>query len=85
MTKYVLVEWPECQYLMNHERFDECYLVEDSAYMCPENLYCEVFKHRSEKERFIDCAAIWISKYLLSATTVEYYMSKFKKDMEELL
>ena len=53
MEKYVLVEWPESQELMEHERFNECLLVQDideheevggSAYMCPEDLYKEVFK-----------------------------------------
>lgn len=51
MNKYVLVQWPESQYLMEHERFHECLLVQDidghdevgsSAYMCPEDLYKEL-------------------------------------------
>ena len=52
MKKYVLVEWPESQELMEHERFNECLFVQDidghvevegSAYMCPEDLYEKVF------------------------------------------
>lgn len=52
MKKYVLVQWPESQRLMEHERFDECLFVNDiegheevgsSAYMCPEGLYKEIF------------------------------------------
>ena len=52
MKKYVLVEWPESQELMEHERFNECLMVQDieghievggSAYMCPEDLYEKVF------------------------------------------
>ena len=50
--KYILVQWPESQKLMEHSRFDECLLVQDikghtevgsSAYMCPEDLYKEIF------------------------------------------
>lgn len=49
---YKLVEWPESQELMEHERFKECLMVQDieghvevggSAYMCPEDLYEKVF------------------------------------------
>jgi hypothetical protein len=52
MKKYVLVEWPESQELMEHERFNECLFVQDidghveaggSAYMCPEDLYEKIF------------------------------------------
>ena len=52
MDKYILVQWPESQYLMEHERFNECLFVQDieghdevgsSAYMCPEDLYDEIF------------------------------------------
>lgn len=52
-TKYILVEWPESQLLMDDERFHECLFVENieghdevgsSAYMCPENLYNEIFE-----------------------------------------
>ena len=52
MKKYILVQWPESQLLMDHERFNECLLVQDidnhvevgsSAYMCPYDLYKELF------------------------------------------
>ena len=52
MEKYILVQWPESQELMEHKRFNECLLVQDiddhdevgsSAYMCPEDLYEKVF------------------------------------------
>lgn len=52
MIKYVLVMWSDSQILMEHERFNECLLVQDieghdevgsSAYMCPEDLYNKVF------------------------------------------
>lgn len=51
--KYILVQWPESQMLMDNKRFNECLLVIDihghkkvgtSAYMCPENLYKKIFK-----------------------------------------
>lgn len=51
MKKYVLVQWPESQELMEHPRFNECLLVQDlegheevgsSAYMCPEDLWYEI-------------------------------------------
>ena len=29
MQKYILVEWPESQMLMEHQRFNECLLVQD--------------------------------------------------------
>lgn len=57
MTKYVLIQWPESQLLMDNERFNECLLVQDidnhvevgsSAYMCPFNLYKEIFDKRTE-------------------------------------
>ena len=53
LKKYILVQWPESQFLMDHERFNECLFVENieghedvgsSAYMCPEDLYNEIFK-----------------------------------------
>lgn len=51
--KYILVQWPDSQLLMHHERFNECLLVIDieghievgsSAYMYPEYLYKELFE-----------------------------------------
>ena len=53
--KYVLVQWPESKYLMNHKRFHECLLVVNidghdevtsSAYMCPEDLYIDIFDNQ---------------------------------------
>ena len=50
--KYVLVQWPETQELMMHKRFNECLFIQDidghdevgiSSYMCPEDLYEEIF------------------------------------------
>lgn len=49
--KYILVQWPDSQILMENKRFNECLLVQDidgheevgsSAYMCPEDLYDEI-------------------------------------------
>ena len=54
MKKYILVQWPESQELVEHERFNECLFVQNidwhdevgsSAYMCPEDLYEELFKN----------------------------------------
>lgn len=51
--KYILVQWPESQLLMDHERFNECLFVNNidghvdvgsSAYMCPEDLYNEIYE-----------------------------------------
>lgn len=51
MKKYILVKWPDSQSFMEHERFNECLLVQDidnheqvgsSAYMVPEDLYREI-------------------------------------------
>lgn len=42
LTKYVLIEWPDCQYLVNSNRFNECYLVDGNAYMCPEDLWEDI-------------------------------------------
>ena len=62
MKKYVLVEWPESQKLMEHERFNECLLIQDidghvevggSAYMCPEDLYEQIFNTSSIKPKRI--------------------------------
>lgn len=53
MKKYILVTWPESQMLMEHPRFSECLFVDyleghddpgSSAYMCPEDLYKEIFE-----------------------------------------
>ena len=50
---YILVQWPESQMLMEHSRFDECLFIENieghddvgsSAYMCPIDIYEEIFK-----------------------------------------
>ena len=50
---YVLVQWPESQMLMANPRFNECLFVDyleghadpgSSAYMCPKDLYEEIFK-----------------------------------------
>ncbi len=52
MKKYVLVPWPDSQILMDNPRFHECLFVDyleghddpgSSAYMCPEDLYNEVY------------------------------------------
>ena len=60
MQKYILVEWPESQMLMEHQRFNECLLVQDiddhdevgsSAYMCPEDLYEQIFNTDSIKDK----------------------------------
>lgn len=49
---YKLVQWPESQMLMEHPRFHECLFVDNieghddvgsSAYMCPVDLYEEIF------------------------------------------
>ena len=56
--KYVLVQFPESQLLMNNPRFNECLFVQDipghdevgsSAYMCPEDLYEQIFNTNSIK------------------------------------
>ena len=50
-TLYKLVQWPESQHFMEHERFKECLFIQDlnghdevgsSAYMVPLDLYNEV-------------------------------------------
>ena len=60
MKKYILVEWPESQMLMSHERFNECLFIQDidghtevgsSAYMCPEDLYEKVFNTDNIKSK----------------------------------
>ena len=62
MQKYILVEWPESQMLMEHERFNECLFVQDidghvevgsSAYMCPEDLYEKIFNTDTIKPKRI--------------------------------
>jgi len=49
--KYIIVVWPESQELMEHDRFGECFLINDndgldhfgsSAYFVPEDLYYEI-------------------------------------------
>lgn len=63
MTRYILVQWPESQYLMDHSRFDECLLVQDvegheevgsSAYMCPEDLLEGVFEMTDEDKELCE-------------------------------
>jgi hypothetical protein len=50
-NKYILVEWPDSQYLMEMDWFDECILMNDenwlddigySAYFVPEYRYVEL-------------------------------------------
>ena len=62
MKKYILVEWPESQELMGHEKFNECLFVQDidehtevggSAYMCPEDLYEKIFNTDNIKSKRI--------------------------------
>lgn len=59
METYKLVQWPESQMLMDHPRFNECLFVQDieghnevgsSAYMCPVDLYKEIFKVKCSAE-----------------------------------
>lgn len=64
MKKYILVQWPECQELMDHIRFNECILVEDNAYMCPEDLYEKVFKTDNIENIRIGNIAFEKSEYL---------------------
>nr|DAT77753.1 MAG TPA: hypothetical protein [Caudoviricetes sp.] len=56
--KYVLVGWPEIQYLMDHPRWSECiFCIEieghpcpDSTYAIPESLYDEVYNSLPSSE-----------------------------------
>lgn len=44
-TKYIIINFPESQAIINHPRFKECYLVDSSdisTYAVPEDLYEEV-------------------------------------------
>lgn len=48
MRKYILVEWPESQILMDSERFNECELADyeihgPQAYFVPEDLWEEIY------------------------------------------
>ena len=58
--KYVLVQFPESQLLMDNPRFNECLFVQDipghdevgsSAYMCPEDLYEQIFNTNTIKPK----------------------------------
>lgn len=41
--KYVLVEWPESQLLMDDPNFDECIPTKNAGeYLCPEDLYNKI-------------------------------------------
>jgi hypothetical protein len=42
IMKYILVEWPDSQMLMEEEWFNKCYLSDDSAYFVPENRWEEL-------------------------------------------
>lgn len=62
MEKYILVQYPESQMLMEHQRFNECLFVQDidnhnevgsSAYMCPEDLYEQIFNTGNIKSKRI--------------------------------
>ena len=53
--KYILVQWPDSQYLMENPRFSECICcmaidgheeVGGSAYICPEDLWEEIFSEK---------------------------------------
>lgn len=52
--KYILVNWPESQKFVDHDRFDECLICHSindkecapNTYMVPEDLYNEVNDHR---------------------------------------
>ena len=53
MKKYVIIQWPDSQQLMDHERFSECHLInsergieefDSCAFFVPEDLFEEVFK-----------------------------------------
>lgn len=55
--KYILVEFPESQALMEHERFHECLFVNNleghdevgpGSYMCSEDLYNEINTKHNE-------------------------------------
>lgn len=41
-NKYILVSFPEIQYFMENERWNECVTGIDGNYFVPENLYNEV-------------------------------------------
>ena len=59
-TLYILVQWPESQLLMEHPRFVECLFVDNidghidvgsSAYMCPVDLYENIFSLRHKRSK----------------------------------
>lgn len=43
--KYILVTFPEIQYFMEHERWDECIAGVDGNRFVPEDLYNEVINN----------------------------------------
>lgn len=47
MIKYILVEFPDTIKLREHPRFSECIKTIDipASYMCPEDLYNEIFNN----------------------------------------
>jgi hypothetical protein len=58
VKKYILVEWPDSQYLMEMDWFDKCILMNDenqienfgsSAYFIPEYLYIDFLLHHNHK------------------------------------
>lgn len=62
MEKYILVEYPESQILMEHDGFNECLFIQNvdghkkvgiSTYMCPEDLYEKIFNTGSIKSKRI--------------------------------
>lgn len=44
MKLYVFVDFPEAQRLMDNPRFNECKLIGSSTYICPKDLYDEIFE-----------------------------------------
>jgi hypothetical protein len=58
IKKYILVEWPDSQYLMEMDWFDKCILMNDenqfenfgsSAYFVPEYLYIDFLLNHNHK------------------------------------
>ena len=56
--RYILVEWPESQYFIGHEK---CYLCEelDSAYFVPEDLLKEIKKRLIKSDENLEIKRIY--------------------------
>lgn len=97
MTKYIMVAWPEIQYYMDHERWNDCIACQnvrnhqcpDDAWMVPEEVYEEVSYKRQFPKTYentkVGKVVCYYDKAVVNDSEVFEYDKELKKGDKVLI